>query len=263
MNKIKQFLILLITLTAVVTPWIGASAQEAPVSAAAKQQIADSIAAGYEPWTELSLSGKLQSKMLPVTVNVKVYMVRDSLFVMSLSAFLMGEVARIEIDNEAAVIVNKLNDTYTALAVSDLENLCPGGLALMQNMLLGRISIVGKGVLTGSDASDVEIYDLDESLWALIPNQDFENAPYVYYYNVWKDSGLLQQFGVMTQDSGEATCSYSWDARQYALEMQAILRGRTVNATLRMDYPDAKPKPLARTDVKRYRQVSPHDIMKF
>ena len=102
-----------------------------------KSTVIDSITAGYDSWTEVSMSGKLSSSILPVSPSVKIYMEKGKLVEISVSAFLVGEVARIEVDTKGALIVNKMNDTYTTVSNDRIESVCPGGLEVLQNLLLG------------------------------------------------------------------------------------------------------------------------------
>lgn len=243
-----------------------AKAQDAPVPLAAdqKQEIIDSVTAAYTDWNEISFSGKLSSPMLPVTASVKIYMVRDSVTLVSVTAPIIGEAARIEIDSDKAILVNKLNSSYASVTMAEIEPVCPGGLSAIQNLLLARVNILGKGQLEPAEAGEVELYDTGEGSWMLLPEQDIEKAPYVYFYTLGAATLRLERLAVLAQDgSGEADCFYSYGDKDTSLRMQAVFGGRTVEATLKLNAPDKTPKSMNRIQLgTKYRQTDLKGVLK-
>lgn len=240
-------------------------AEPLPVDAAERLAIIDSITAGYADWTDCSLSGKLSSDMLPLSPSVKIYMVKGELIVISVSAPLIGEAARIEIDRQNALVVNKLSNVYSQFSMEMVEPILPGSLEAMQNLLLGRITILGSGELSPENASQVQIYDTTPGIWTVIPNQDLENAPYVYLYAVDCADALLGRLMILAQD-GSMTLdeSYSWGRNDYTLTLTAATGSRQSQATLKLNYPDARTKAIDRIKLSsKYRQVSPSNLLKF
>ena len=218
----------------------------------------DSITSIYYDWDTLSMSGKLSSPMLPLTASVKVYMEKDSLILISVSAPLMGEVARIEADNNEILAVNKMQNSFTRVSTEEIESMCPGGLTAIQNLLLGRISIIGSGELSDVNSDDIEIYPVNKEGWMILPNQDLEGAPYVYFYTVDSFAYLLDRFIVLSQDEAMSMdCEYSWSAKNVSIEMRSELNGKGISATLKLNYPDEKTKTLNRINLNsKYREVS-------
>lgn len=263
MNKSisRYILAFLLVVTAVMAR--GQEAEPQPIGAAQKKQIVENITAGYNSWDKMSISGKLSSDMLPLSPSVKIYMERGKLVVMSISAPLVGEVARIEMDRDFLLVVNKFANTYTTASIEEIEPMCPGGLDALQNMLLARVNILGKGELTKKLAGDIEIYDKEGADWLILPNQDLETAEYVYYYLVGKERCELSRFMVIAE-SAEAGCAYTYNAKNTTLDFEAIFGNKRLSASLRLNLPDEKVKPLERIDLgSKYREVSRSQILRM
>lgn len=234
-----------------------------PIGEDQKEQIVDTITAGYTSWEKISISGKLSSDMLPLSPSVKIYMERGNLVVMSISAPLVGEVARIEMDRDVLLVVNKFANTYTTASIEEIEPMCPGGLDALQNMLLARVNILGKGELTKKLARDIEIYDKEGSDWLLLPNQELETADYVYYYLIGKEKCELARFMVMAENAA-AGCSYTYNTKNTTLDFEALFGNKRFAASLKLNLPDEKVKPLERIELgKKYREVSRSQILRM
>lgn len=246
-------------------PWLEACAGEGdpqPVDPELKKEIVDSITSNYYDWETISMSGKLSSPRLPVTASLKVYMERDSLVLMAVSAPLVGEVARIEIDGERILAVNKMSNTYSSIAMEEIEPICPGGLTALQNLLLGRINILGEGELNRENADSLEIY-LGEAGWVVLPNQDLENAPYAYLYTVNETSYQLEKFLVLSETEDLSfDCAYEWTDKYLIVDMQCEGVVNGLSATLRLNYPDEKTKEMKRMNINsKYKEVSPRRLL--
>lgn len=247
------------------TPVLAAEdGQPLPLPPAERQLVVDSIIADYYAWENISMSGKLSSPMLPVTASVKIYMEKGNIILVSVSAPIIGEAARIEIDGQEALVVNKLKNSYTVVAMEDLETFCPGGLNALQDLILGRIDILGKGELGHDDAGLLDLYDTGEGSWMLLPAQDLDNAPYVYFYTVNCESYLPERLAVIAQNGeGEMDCYYVWDRKNVILNFLASLGGKGMEATLRLNNPDTTVKPLSRLELSsKYRQTDLKGVLK-
>lgn len=210
------------------------------------------------------MSGKLSSPMLPVTASLKIYMEKDRLTVIAVSAPLIGEVARIEIDPNEALIVNKMKNTYTTVEMERIEPVCPGGLSALQNMLLGRINILGKGELNKKNSADLNIYDTGTS-WTLLPEQDLENADFVYLYTLTKSPLQLERMIVITESGfGEAECDYVWGKKDLTLNLTVDMGGKAMEASVKLNEPDSKTKKMERIQLNsKYKRVDARGILKM
>lgn len=119
------------------------------------------ISSGYKPWRAAGWSARVRSDILPVSVTMKTYMLRDSLTLISLRAPLMGEVGRIEIDNEAILIVNKMKKRYARFELSSYGELPRAVHSNIQDILIGRVAIIGRGSLSASNCEEADIYSMN------------------------------------------------------------------------------------------------------
>ena len=74
--------------------------------------VINDIIDSYMPWQSAEFSGKLKTDKLPVSPNVKIYMVRDSLLQISVRAPLLGEVGRLNLTHDEVLVVNKMKKIY-------------------------------------------------------------------------------------------------------------------------------------------------------
>lgn len=124
----------------------------------------------YSSWKTASWQGKVSADFLPLKLTAKVFMESDKLILASLRAPLFGEVARIEIDREKVVLVNKMNKKYWSHPISQYENNIPNILPSLQAALLGRVFILGSGEIKTSHSGNVTIYDLEDGFTYISPD---------------------------------------------------------------------------------------------
>ncbi|MDE6272669.1 MAG: DUF4292 domain-containing protein [Muribaculaceae bacterium] len=129
--------------------------------------VAGSIASNYKNWTTAGWSAKVKSDMLPVSVTAKTFMRRDSLTLISLRAPLVGEVARIEIDRNAITVVNKMKKRYAQMNIAAYGELATTLHSNIQDILIGRVTIIGEGTLSKSNCKDVDLYQVDDNTFLI------------------------------------------------------------------------------------------------
>ena len=261
------FMLSLATLT------VFAQDEPVPVDGKIKKELIDSITSQYFDWQTISLSGKLSSNILPISPSVKIYMEKGNLIVVSVSAPLIGEAMRIEIDKKEVLIVNKLKNTFSKTVIAEVDamtdqpvNLAfPGGIEAIQNILLGRISLAGSGELSKKNADAVEIYDATPELWLIMPEQDMENGLLVYYYTVDKATLQLVESAVLSQiDESFAVCDYSWGKKDTTLDFNIAAFGYNMTASLKLNSPDSKTKIIDRIKLgSKYQEVQLSRVFRF
>lgn len=236
-----------------------------PVGKSEKTAIIDSICAGYYDWSAVSMTGKMGSSMLPLSPSVKIYMEKGKLIVMSISVPVMGEVGRLEIDQNEMVAINKMKGKYSSFSLEEVEPICPGGLEAIQNLFMGRITILGLGELKPEYADYLEIYSKSDSEWLLLPNQDLQNAEFVYYYTADVSDLLLKAFAVLSQNgSASGECTYQWSGEAKTLNFGAVLGKAGLDMTLRLGAPDTNVKKIDRLELtSKYKKVSPRELLKM
>ena len=191
-----------------------ANAQEmpTPLNKKEKTDVIETVVGKYSNWGKVSLTGKFSSDLLPTKATIKVYMEKDKLTLISISAIIFGEVARIELDKDNLLIVNKMTKKYTTVTTAELERVYPGAQADLQNLLLGRITIMGKGSLGKRSVDDVEIYKIGEGENMIVPIPKYQPEEGTYAYVVSGPQQLLSQFIMMnTETNDEMTCDFKWE----------------------------------------------------
>ncbi|MDE6330778.1 MAG: DUF4292 domain-containing protein [Muribaculaceae bacterium] len=173
-----------------------------------------SITSGYIPWTTAEWTAKVKSDALPVSVTMKTFMVRDSLTLMSLRAPLVGEVARIEIDNREVLVVNKLKKRYARIPLADYGDLPARVHSDLQDILVGRVAIIGRGLLDSGNAAQADIYLLGDAGYLIAASLPEEYSGVNYGYAVDMD-GRIATF---MATKGKTTTSYSSDGISVSTE---------------------------------------------
>ncbi len=173
--------------------------------------VASEIASNYKTWTTAGWSGKVKSAMLPVTVTAKTFMQRDSLTLISLRAPLIGEVARVEIDRSAITVVNKMKKRYVRLPIAAYGDLATTLHSNIQDILIGRVTLIGEGTLSKSNCKDLDVYKVDEDIYLLSTTLNLGETSVNYGYAVDKLGRILEMMAtqgkVLTGDSGESSGS--------------------------------------------------------
>lgn len=264
-SRITLVLVLMITC-------LSASAQEVadsvpqPVSEEYKDQVIRQLADKYADWSTCSMSGKLSGAMLPMTASVKIYMEKDSLVIITISAPLIGEAGRIEIDRDEVLAVNKVNNTFTTLEMAEIARIMPGGLPAIQNLLLGRILVLGTDGFTTDDAESLQFLDLDDSTLMIVPEKASLVSDFIYYFLIGKSDLLLSQFAVIGMDEDwQVVCDYQYDAKGgVTINSEAAMGQAVMAATLKLNQPDLKTKEIKRIELNsRYRNTDLKGLMRF
>ena len=267
-NKIGVALLLLIAAVLPVAVNADDTPQALPLAGKEKAAAVDSIVAGYSNWGKVALSGKLKCSMLPLAATVKVYMEKDKMLLMSVSAPFVGEAGRVEIVGDTLLIVNKMKRKYATVALSEVQQVYPGALSDIQNLFLGRATLFGHGTLGRANASDVNIIDDGSPVWAIIPDEKiaYPDAIYAYAYDrlIERLSQLVVYVGA---DDNLIDINYTWSGSQLSeLSLSATIRfnNREYDGTLSFGAPEWGGKSMPRIEIDgRYQQVAFREVLKF
>ncbi|MCM1370229.1 MAG: DUF4292 domain-containing protein [Candidatus Amulumruptor caecigallinarius] len=120
-------------------------------------------------WNSAEFSGKLKTDKLPVSVTLKIYMLRDSLIQISARAPFVGEVGRLTIGTDSIEIVNKLKKVYCRESMDNLQKVYPALIADLQGVLLARVVKFGSGPLDVVSFSDMTIEPGNDGQWLITP----------------------------------------------------------------------------------------------
>ena len=223
--------------------WILAFNQHAwaqsPVAPDIKGIAIDSITAGWNDWTTVSISGKFKMAGLPLSPTVKIFMERDSVIRISLRAPLLGEVGRAEIADSMILVVNKMNKTYVEEPISKALSYYPGGVADLQNLLLGRIVLPGFGLLSPENQESVEIYEGEGGAAMLVASEEAALPGFNYGYLVspeWLTAALM----VLPEKHEDVVVKleYEYFDNGYDLRFDYISEKKKYQAILELNAPE-------------------------
>jgi len=112
---------------------------------------------GYKPWNTAEISGKVRAPGLPLSVTLKIYMLKDSALTISARAILVGEVGRVELTKDSLVMINKLKKVYCRESAGRLNDIYPSACGELQSILLGRMIVPGSGEMNESNLDKVKV----------------------------------------------------------------------------------------------------------
>ena len=236
-----------------------------PIGKKEKEKIIDTIVKDYSNWGRVSLTGKLSSPMLPATATVKVFMEKNKLTLISVAAPLLGEVARIELDSDYLLVVNKWSKKYVKVQTADLERIYPGAQSDLQNLLLGRITVMGKGSLGKRSGDDVEIYDIGQGDMMIVANEKYQPEGASYAYVVGGVEYLLSQFIMLTDNGGnELNCYFDWTSDGMAMEFIGYSDKFSLEGKITFGAPAWGAKPIDRIELtSKYSETSIRNILQM
>lgn len=253
----------LLLLAAVIAVAFGASAQE-EMGRKERKEALKKITATYRTWDKVQIDGKVQTDMLPVSASVRIYMENDRLVDVSVRAPFVGEAARVRITTDSVLAINKIKRTYCSESIEDLMNILPVGLPDLQDILLARVFVAGKGELSSRNADDCVMlaFPGEEGMAILPPALE---SPAVTYGFACSADGLLTSFVAMEQERNLAfDADFSYGYNETAIDAELQRGERSVGARLTYSSPDFKPKAMAAPSVgSGYKKVSPRQVIKF
>ena len=206
------------------------------------ESIAKAIAKTYTPWQSVSLKGKLKAEGLPLSLNVKIYMLRGQSVIMSLSAPLLGEVGRVEIDRDSILLVNKHSKTYCREDVARPLSEFGATINDFQDLLMGRVFVLGSGTLTEGNARQVEVAEGASSTWIVTPKSQPRRAQ--YGFTLYQDGLMMLAVAGTPDENYMATAKYDYDKSNTSIELTFTIKEKPVTLTMQLEAPDYSPTPL-------------------
>ncbi|MDE7159670.1 MAG: DUF4292 domain-containing protein [Muribaculaceae bacterium] len=249
---LKQSITLLLLLVSVLPASASGSSSNGILSKKEMRALASRMEAAYKPWEEVTVKGKFRMEGLPVSPGMKLYMVRDSLLVMSLTAPFVGEAARIEMDTDSITLVNKMKRTMTRLPVTALEKFFPGTLTDFQDFLLGNVVICGHGPVSADMASGLECYpaeedDPDSGELLLVPADEWQPDGARYGYVLTEDLAPASLVVEIEGCDDYVQMDYTRDrGGKTLLDIIAAIGPTSVEGQLQLETPSGKAQPIRR-----------------
>lgn len=176
--------------------------------ALAPQQRFDSLVATYADWQDVQMPVRLQltsPKSFGVTARCNMRHDRWIQFSVRMLGF---EVARVWIDNDSIHAVDRYHKRYLSEGLRRFLGNADVSLANLQDMMLGRAFIAGKGggTLTGASMSQVRVEPSEQGVM-ILP----KSVPSGFNYGfILSNSGnCLEAASVMAGESSAVTVNYS------------------------------------------------------
>lgn len=229
-----------------------------------KRAVIDSLAISWQPWERVTVNGKLKMAGLPLSPSLKMFMERGRTILISVRAPFVGEAGRIEIVNDTLLAVNKLNKVYVEEPISKAFSYYPGTLSDLQDLLLGRIVIPGKGVLERGMAEAVDIYGQGDGACTIVASEDVMLPGFMYGYSVDPLEGMIRM-AVLPQNlpSTQVTVDYIFFDRGYDMTLKYLSPKRNYQADIQWDEPVWEATPFDRIKLGgKYKRVDLEGFMK-
>lgn len=204
--------------------------------------MARAVAKTYTPWQQVSLKGKARVEGVPVALSVKVYMVRGNCVRMSLSAPLLGEVGRLELGNDSMLVVNKRSKTYCVEPVGHLMAEFGATIRDVQDLLMGRVFLLGSGTLTESNAPLFEVSRGASSACIFTPRTQLPDVQ--YGFTLYPDGKMMMAAAGTNDESYMATMEYEYTKKNTQADLSLTIKGKTKRIELTFEEPDYSPSPL-------------------
>ncbi|MDE6810795.1 MAG: DUF4292 domain-containing protein [Muribaculaceae bacterium] len=243
------------------------------------EQAVGAITKDYTNWRTAGWSAKVKAEMLPVSVTMKTYMLRDSLTLISLRAPLFGEVARIEIDNCNIKVINKFKKCYHCINLSAYGSVSAEVHSNLQDILTGRVTLIDSGILSKSNYKEAGIYSFGDGNYLITCQLPEEYGSIDYGYAVDKSSRIIEMMAV----KGKPRATSAPDGMQSGLEeisaeasAQVNYSGNVADATVSVNIHrhsmtveltgislETGISGFARLDLRGYRETGLSEVMKF
>lgn len=220
------------------------------------------IATLYDDWHNVEFSGKVSMDKLPVDPTIKIYMERDSLIQISARAPLMGEIGRVTITPDRVSLVNRYKKTYCEENASNLMEMYPSAITDLQNLLLARVVIFGQGPLGSGNADAVEVQEMENGNYIIIPHSGSGVVPFNYGYVV---TPSMRTLATLLNVAGKASLELQYDYKNRGMQIDAVYDNMKDKKTrVRFDFSSVKWGGCMMSSVKTggYRKLGLKDFFK-
>ncbi len=251
-------------LVAMILSFVGQIKAQIPVAPDTRQAMVDSIISPWQPWTKVAVNGKLKMAGLPLSPNVKIFMECDSSILISLRAPFVGEVGRAEITDSTLLVVNKMKKIYVEEPIREALSAYPGGLSDIQNIILGRISLPGLGLLSHEVEEEVELYQALDGSMSLVVEEAAAIPGFNYGYVIDNEFSPVTLL-VLPERNPDVVVrlDYEYFDKGYDLSLSYKSDTKNFQATLQLDNPVWDGNPFDRIKLNsKYRKVDLKDFMK-
>lgn len=272
MSKLR-FLIVIIICTALVgcrsgKDTVGGNQSLLNNSATTLTQRAEALIAASGEWTELNVPLKVEIKSpFSISGSGRAYMHRGQDIYISIRV-LGFEVAVVYIDNNTVNIADKFNRRYLSEPIGDILGTASITISDIQDILLGRVFVNGKGTFDDSMLSEVNLAETSDSQWIITPKNKVAGA--TYSFSIDSSTNALKSL-VVSVGKHTVSCDYSNAATTQCgtfmtdARVKAAADGKNIDALLRWTFSSAKFEVSESVKWKTpsgYQRISAADILK-
>lgn len=222
--------------------------------------VLENIIRSYSPWYSVEFNGKLKNDNLPIAPTIKIFMIKDSLIQISARVPIMGEIGRLDVTPSRMVLVNRMKKTYVEENTSGFLQKHPDLISDIQNMLLARVTLFGQGPLSYENAAMVEIEQVPEGGWVLVPlTSDWSDLSYGY---VIAPNNRTVAFESLVKGMIELGIQYTYSNSSMKMEINATVQNKKFDCEL--DFSSVKWGGTAMSPLKLdgYQKLGIKDFMK-
>lgn len=226
------------------------------------------VASTYKDWNDVEIPVELELlKPREFSVSGRATMVKNQSIYISIRV-LGFEAANIYVNNDSIHATYKLGKLYIAEDVKKLLKGYPVSVGDLQNLILGRAFVIGKGTFSPKLKGDMKI-ESNGNIWYATP---YCNVPGVNYQFAFDDStNILKLLTVLIQGANPVLCNYSdTDYTSVGNIAQSLLisantNKQSISASIKWNADKAKwntgAKPKWKAP-KGYKKVNAEDLLK-
>ena len=165
------------------------------------------IASSYSDWESYSTSGKLSlSGAASFSTSMQIKMVHHKCISISIRPVLGIEVAKVFVNNDSAVIIDKMNKVYSSIDLSNLKNILPADISSIQDIILARPFLLKEGTLSVDNVKKFNISSSNDG-YIITPRKKENSFSYLFGVNQNKQIESLSVFP--TNSNKTYTAEYS------------------------------------------------------
>lgn len=231
-------------------------------------QRAEALAEASGEWSELNVPLKVEIKNpFAISGSGRAYMRRGKDIYISIRV-LGFEVAVVYVDGKTVNIADKFNRRYLSEPIENILGTASITIADIQDLLLGRVFVNGKGTFDASMLNEVKLARASGSQWTITPKSKVAGA--TYSFSIDNATNALKSIDV---NIGKRTvsCNYSAEAMTQCgrfmsdARVKAKANDKDIDALLRWNFSGAKFEVSESVKWKTpsgYRRINAADILK-
>lgn len=239
---------------------------EAPDSVYANPEemiMADAILSRYIPWTNVEFNGKVRmSSGLPISPTVKMYMEHDNLIQLSVRVPFMGEIARLELDRDSVLIINKYNRNYCKESTSKIAATYPGFITSIQNLFLGRIQLFGIGELDASNIKEMNFQNAGGNEWIVYPKEMPGDGKLQYGYVVTSNGRTKSLYAQPGGRQESLLLNYNYPGSGMSMDIMVDTNKRKMSGTLEFNTVRWGGERMSPLNLTTYQRLGIKDFIK-